>query len=296
MGEQLSKYLDFIKEKYPTIEINDVQTNLTDGLHNDVVVINDSDVFRFAKHDYSKTLLLNEYKVLQIVQQFVDMPVPNLEILEEGVSKYSFLKGKPIFRSNVLNLDEDLQDQIAEQLGRFLFQLHSIPMNTIQEHNINLFPGHGTRDSYLDLYNKIETKLFPHMKSYVIECIQNVFKPLFNNHDFLEYVPTIIHGDLAPYHIIEESNKIVGVIDFGVAGIGDPAHDVSVILDTLGEGFIKKISQYYDGIDLFIDRSRFYANVSSIRWALIGFENNDVSWHLNHFFTAKEINPYTREA
>ncbi|MNP74250.1 hypothetical protein D3C76_1710970 [compost metagenome] len=95
---------------------------------------------------------------------------------------------------------------------------------------------------------------------------------------------------------MEESNRVIGIIDFGVAGLGDPAHDVSVVLDTLGEGFIKKISKYYHGIESFIDRSRFYANVSSVRWALIGFENNDVSWHLNHFFTAKEINPYARQA
>ncbi|MFD1176658.1 aminoglycoside phosphotransferase family protein [Paenibacillus puldeungensis] len=295
MEEHLSKYIKYIQEKNPKIEINNIHTNLTDGLHNDVVVINDCDVFRFAKHDFSKALLFNEYKVLQIVKQFVDMPVPNLEILDEGVSKYFFIKGRPIFRSNILNLHEDLQLQIAEQLGRFLSQLHSIPLSTIKENNINAFPGNGTRDSYMDLYSRIEAKLFPHMKSYVIECIQNVFRPVFNNPDFLEYIPTLIHGDLAPYHIIEESNKVIGIIDFGVSGFGDPAHDVGVILDTLGEGFIKKISQYYKGIDSFIDRSRFYANVSSIRWALIGLESNDVSWHVNHFFTAKEINPYGKK-
>ncbi|MEK5234266.1 hypothetical protein NST99_00925 [Paenibacillus sp. FSL L8-0470] len=31
---------------------------------------------------------------------------------------------------------------------------------------------------------------------------------------------------VAPYHILEASNKVVGIIDFGVSGTGDPAHDV----------------------------------------------------------------------
>jgi aminoglycoside 2''-phosphotransferase len=292
MEEKISKYKKYIQEKYPEIEINDIQVNITDGLHNDIVIINDSEVFRFAKHDFSRSLLRNEFKVLQIVKEFVEIPVPNLEIIDEGVSKYSFIKGKPIFRSNILNLREHHQHQIAEQLGTFLSQLHSIPMRTIEENKISAFPGNGTRDSYLDLYSKIKSKLFPHMKSYVRECIENIFKPLFNRQDFLEYPPALIHGDLAPYHILEESNRVIGIIDFGVSGWGDPAHDVSVILDTLGEEFVKKISKYYEGIDAFIDRARFYANVSSIRWALIGYESNDVSWHLNHFFTAKEISPY----
>ncbi|QWU15320.1 aminoglycoside 2''-phosphotransferase [Paenibacillus sophorae] len=181
---------------------------------------------------------------------------------------------------------------MAQQLALFLSQLHSIPMNTIEENNINGFPGNGTKESFKDLYLSIKTKLFPHMKSYVIECIQNIFNPVFKNKNFLDYNPTLIHGDLAPYHIIEESNKVIGIIDFGVSGYGDPAHNVSVILDTFGEGFIKKMSKYYDEIESFIDRSRFYANVSSLRWALIGFESNDISWNLNHFFTAKDIGPY----
>ncbi|AKG36163.1 aminoglycoside phosphotransferase family protein [Paenibacillus durus] len=292
MEEKQSQYINYIQEKYPDIEIKQIKSNLTDGLHNDVIIINDRDVFRFAKHDFSKSLLHNEYRVLQIVRQFVDMPVPNLELIDEGVSKYSYIKGKPIYRNNILKLNEAIQDLIAHQLGLFLSQLHSIPMSIIQENNISAFPGNGTQESYKDLYSRIENTLFPHMKSYVIDCIQNIFRPVFENKNFLDYSPTLIHGDLAPYHILEEANNLIGIIDFGVSGYGDPAHDVSVILDTLGEGFLKRVSKYYNDMESLMDRSRFYANVSSIRWALIGFESNDVSWYLNHFFTAKDISPY----
>ncbi|MDT3429124.1 aminoglycoside 2''-phosphotransferase [Paenibacillus forsythiae] len=294
MEDKKTQYINYIKGKYPEIEMKDIQANLTDGLHNDVIIINDSVVFRFAKHDFSKGLLNNEYKVLQIVKQFVGMPVPNLDILDDGISKYSYIKGNPIYRNRILKRSEDLQEQLAQQLGVFLSQLHSIPMDIIKENNISAFPGNGTRDSYKDLYSRIETNLFPRMKSYVIDCIQNIFSPIFDNKNFLDYRPALIHGDLAPYHIIEESNRVIGIIDFGVSGYGDPAHDISVVLDTLGEGFIKKIGRYYDNdnIESFIDRSRFYANVSSLRWALAGYESNDVSWYLNYFFTAKDISPY----
>lgn len=217
-------------------------------------MITPCDAFRFAKHDFSKSLLVNECKALQIVKAYVEIPVTDLKMIDEGVSTYSFIKGKPIFRSHIMNLPEHQQLQMDEQLGTFLSQMHSIPMRTINENHITAFFGNGTRDSYLDLYSKVKPKLFPHMKSYTIECIENIFRPLLNRHDFLEYQPTFIHGDFASYHILDESNSIVGIIDFGVSGFGDPAHDVSVILDTLGEEFVKKISKYYKGIDAFIDR------------------------------------------
>ncbi|WP_206109546.1 hypothetical protein [Paenibacillus apii] len=57
MEDRKLKYIKYIKEKYPDIEIQQINSNLTDGLHNDVIIINDRDVFRFAKHDFSKKSL-----------------------------------------------------------------------------------------------------------------------------------------------------------------------------------------------------------------------------------------------
>ena len=101
MEVKKEKYLSYIKERYPEMECKSVHVNFTDGLHNDVVVINGTDVFRFAKHDFSKGLLNNEYKVLQIVKQFVDMSIPNLEFVDEGVARYTFIQGNPIYRNKI---------------------------------------------------------------------------------------------------------------------------------------------------------------------------------------------------
>ncbi|MNE38718.1 hypothetical protein D3C76_52100 [compost metagenome] len=78
MGEKISKYINYIKDKYPNIEIRNIQTNLTDGLHNDIVIINVNEVFRFAKNDFSKELLLNEFRVTQIIRKYVEIPINNM--------------------------------------------------------------------------------------------------------------------------------------------------------------------------------------------------------------------------
>ena len=128
----------------------------------------------------------------------------------------------------------------------------------------------------------------------MIEGIYKLYKPVLDNEDFLNYKPVLIHGDLAPFHFLYDmqENKINAVIDFGVSGLGDPAHDVGVILDNFGEKFVKKMSKVYTDIPNFIDRSRYYARVSALWWSLRGLETNDISWHLFHHNTARDIMPY----
>lgn len=264
-----------------------------DGLQNDIVIVNDSDVFRFSKTEDSKVFLDHEFKVLNIVRKYVDISVPEFKYIESGVVRYKCLHGTPLFRNEILRMEEKLQDNLAKQIGVFLRQLHSIPMKVITENGIKGFPGNGTREDYIAQFNIIQDKLFPYIKSYTKEYIIQIYKPLVENENFLCYEPALIHGDLAPYHFFysKELNKVNGVIDFGVSGCGDPAHDVSVILDNFGEEFTKRISKYYPELRTFIDRSRFYAMVSSLWWALRGLESNDISWHLLHLHTARNIMP-----
>lgn len=293
MDNKKEKYLNYIKEKFQEKKIETVKYNFDDGLHNDIVIVNNSDVFRFAKHESSKDFLETEIKILNIVRKYVDMPIPEYEYIERGVVKSKFFSGTSLFRNDILRMDEELQDNLAEQIGVFLKQLHSIPMRIIKENGIGGFPGNGIREDYITQFNIIQNKLFSHMKSYTKEYIMQCYKHLIVNEKFLCYEPALIHGDLAPFHFCycKELNKINGVIDFGVSGYGDPAHDVGVILDNFGEEFVKRISKYYPELRTFIDRSRFYAIVSGLWWALRGLESNDISWHLLHLHTARDIMP-----
>ncbi|ADL53495.1 phosphotransferase family protein [Clostridium cellulovorans] len=293
MDNKKEKYLTYIKKRFPKIKIDSINYNFQDGLNNDIVIINNSKVFRFAKNQDIIDSLEHEIKIINIAKEYVDMPLPDLEYIEPGIAKSNFFHGTPIFRNELLMLDDEQQNNLAKQIGCFLKQLHSIPMEIIKENEIKAFPGNGVREDFISQFHIIEEKLFPMMKSYTREHITQIYKPLIENELFLLYEPALIHGDLAPFHFFysKEQNKINGVIDFGSSGYGDPAHDLGVILDNFGEGFIKKMSMHYPEINSFIDRSRFYATISSLWWALRGFESNDLSWHLLHLHTARDIMP-----
>jgi aminoglycoside phosphotransferase (APT) family kinase protein len=44
-------------------------------------------------------------------------------------------------------------------------------------------------------------------------------------------LPTLIHGDLGPEHLRVRNGRLVGVIDWGDARVGDPALDYAWLLN-----------------------------------------------------------------
>ncbi|HJW89486.1 MAG TPA: phosphotransferase [Anaerolineales bacterium] len=76
-----------------------------------------------------------------------------------------------------------------------------------------------------------------------------------------EYEPALIHGDLASYHILLDYREmyITGVIDFGMAGVGDPASDIGGLISVYGESFVKRMLMSYPNLETYLPRARFYA-------------------------------------
>lgn len=293
MDNKKTKYVEYIKRHLPNVEINEIDFNFADGLCNDIVIANKEIVFRFAKYDWGKELLKNEVSVINVVKKHVDMRVMQLELIEDGIAKCDFIKGGPVFRNHVLKQESYTQDKIAEQIGIFLRQLHSIPLDVIQKNNIRNFPADFSREGTYKSYEEIKEKLFPYLRSYTRENIEQIFNDIFEDKAFFEYDPVLLHGELDLYHFRfdAEKNVINGVIDFGGAGIGNPSHDISVLLTYFGERFLKRIDRYYHGMERYIKNARYYSFMVSVHRALRGIQSNDVFWHLVNIDEARDILP-----
>ncbi|WP_348519841.1 phosphotransferase [Bacillus sp. 165] len=70
-------------------------------------------------------------------------------------------------------------------------------------------------------------------------------------------------------------NTITGVIDFGGAGLGDPAYDFAGLL-SYDEEFFTMIAEEYSGIDHMVTRMHFYKSTFALQEALFGIENDDL--------------------
>lgn len=262
------KYMELIKRRYPQLDLSKIEFNKTDGSYSDIAIINNEVVFKFAKYDWSAVYLKNEADVTSFIQGFIDLPLPDVELVEQNATKRQFIKGSPLYRNILLKLDYHTQDAVARQIGIFLYKLHNIPVKKAQHAKIENSQMNCTREEWLDELETMQRKIFPYCTDYVKEYLRQIIQPVIDNEEFFEFKPALIHGDLTPNHILfdEESGKINGIIGFGNAGFGDPAFDVGMLLDHLGENFIKRIHRYYPISPEYLDRARFYAYISSFMW------------------------------
>ena len=148
-----------------------------------------------------------------------------------------------------------------------------------------------SRETWVDIHErvmeKVEPLLIPHQKVWM----ENLFANALEQPDFYDFKPALIHGDLAPYHLLylPEEGVLNGVIDFGVAGMGDPATDLGSLISYYGESLIQKIKPYYPEYDALLPRARFYAQAIELQWILLGVESGEQYWFTAHLGGALDI-------
>ncbi|MBW4619114.1 MAG: aminoglycoside phosphotransferase family protein [Cyanosarcina radialis HA8281-LM2] len=287
-----ASYLEKIRTVYPHISFDRLDFN-RDGMVNDVVVVNRQLVCRFAKTDWGKKALLQEAKVLEVVQNHLVLEVPRFEHLEKGFASYRFIEGEPLSRNTLLKLSKSSQARIVSQLARFHHQLHSIPNEVLVSAGVSESDTVRSREHWLQLYDRVKEILFPHLWHHQQTWINELFAPLVAGELGLSYTPVLIHGDLAVYHILFDpiSESLSGAIDFGTAGLGDPACDLAVLLSNYGENIVRGMKSDYPALPNIIDRARFWMGTLELQWALSAIEYNDISLSLAHISLAREVQP-----
>ena len=287
-----SKYLEKIRAVYPNISFEHLDFN-QNGMVNDVVVVNHQIVCRFAKDDWGKKALFHETKVLEIVRNYVDLQVPHFEHLEEGFVSYRFIKGKPLSRNTLLKLTPASRTHIISQLAGFHQQLHRIPNQILVNAGLSFSGGEHSREDWLELYAEIQENLFPYLWNHQKNFIHETFAPVVTGELNFSYTPVLIHGDLAVYHILFDPllENISGLIDFGTAGLGDPACDIAVLLSNYGESIVQRMQSDYSASKDLLNRARFWAGTFELQWANHGIKYNNNEMLLAHIGLAKDVQP-----
>jgi aminoglycoside 2''-phosphotransferase len=287
-----STYLDRIQAILPTLVITSMHFN-QDGLANDVIMLNDQFIARFPKDTHAEERLALESRILELVRVSVEMPVPQFEYQAEDVVIYRMLAGEPLTREVLLRQDEIVQDHLAEQLALFLSQLHAIPRVLVEHHRVGVSEAERSLEDWSAMFADIQRELFPFLWAHQKSWVRQLFTPVLAGQINLRYEPVLIHGDLGVYHILYNpiQSRINGIIDFGVAGLGDPASDFACLIQALGEGFLRRMARFSPAISPALDRARFRAGVLELEWALHGIRSNDASWWLAHIGGARDVMP-----
>ena len=87
---------------------------------------------------------------------------------------------------------------------------------------------HDWREAYREQCAEFERLVLP----LVDEQLQARAHDLFGEVDTLVgFEPTLLHADLGPEHLLVREGRLVGVIDWGDARVGDPALDYAWLLN-----------------------------------------------------------------
>jgi aminoglycoside 2''-phosphotransferase len=146
-------------------------------------------------------------------------------------------------------------------------------------------------EGWVNVYERIREKVFPLLLPHVRDWVTEHFESHLADRSNFEYELRMVDTDIPPYHILydKERIRINGIIDFGCAGLGDPAIDFGVIIYHYGESFMEKLFVSYPEAETHLKRSRFYAGAHEVRWLLTGLERNDTLWFGVHVGSAKDV-------
>ncbi len=95
------------------------------------------------------------------------------------------------------------------------------------------------------------------------------------------FQPTVVHGDLAPAHVLVEDDEVVGLLDFGDAKVADPADDLAFVavgaderaLDAVLESYA--VARFEQPDRHLADRARLAGELALARWLMHGVRTED---------------------
>jgi len=287
---ELHDYQERIRQICPQLVATSLRLN-TEGLLNDVVVVNDEFVFRFAKREFGYKDPQEEANVLHFLKKYITSPIPTPFYQSPEALAYPLIKGVALRRDVLLRLPEDDQQAIADQLAQFFKELHSVPVNEASDFKVPVADALMKHEGWVKVYQRIREKVFPFLMPHVRDWAIEHFETHLARKSNFEYEFKMVDTDIPPYHIMfdTERKRISGIIDFGCAGLGDPAIDLGVIIYNYGESFLSRFYKVYSEAETYVRRARFYAGANELRWLLAGIERNDIWWFAVHAGSAKDV-------
>jgi len=287
----LAFYEQRIREIAPQIVIESVRLN-QDGLLNDIVIVNDELVFRFAKRDFYFKNLKEEAAILRLLRLYITLQIPEPFYVSDEIMAYRLIPGETLRQDVLRKLPETDQQSLADQLAQFFKELHGISISEISDFQIPLADALMKYEGWVQVYQRIQEKVFPLLQPHQRDWAREHFEPYLADKENFEYELKMVDTDVPPYHILfdEEMRRINGIIDFGCAGLGDPAIDFGVILYQYGESFLTRFYRIYPEAESYIKRARFYAGAHEIRWLLAGLERKENFWFAVHIGTSRGRN------
>ncbi len=253
-----------------------------DGLSNDNYMLAESAILEELNRRklpvpkiYATNIDAVKYPVRYQIMEFID--APSLQQL---------------YHKNTINLKS-----IAKEFGLFLAELHQLKYPNFGFINTDILLKEkrfcGIDSTWADYFNKCLPKHIGYLREKKIvtgKVIQQIEKIFAQNKKLLELNEgSLLHRDFAYWNILGTSNKILAVIDWDDAVIGDPADDLGIVNCFNSPEFMENLLKSYNQIvpvdEIFRRKIHFYT-LRNMLWKIMirhymGYFDKDDQFFLN---------------
>jgi thiamine kinase-like enzyme len=164
---------------------------------------------------------------------------------------------------------------LATSVGRALATLHDLPPGLVEEVGL---PSYTAPEYRQRLHSEVDDA---GRTGYVTARLIDRWLGRLDQSELWLFQPVVIHGDMAPDHLLEEHGRVSAILDFSTVQVSDPAEDLAPLLAAASPEAAESILEAYRAGRRHLDdphlavRAELLAEIAVARWLLFGVRHDD---------------------
>jgi aminoglycoside 2''-phosphotransferase len=284
----LAKYIALLQACFPAFQV-ERYVLIGEGWDSVALLINDENVFRFAKRPDVAVRQAREAQLLPLLADRLPLPIPRYtHTWADPAWPGMRIVGYPLLAGEQLMHTPDRPEHRAiqaAQLAEFVSALHAVPVEQARQHGALGGDAASRRKDYRRFFATVCSNMLPLFTAREQAAIVAFWARYLDDDTCFTFTSTLVHRDLNIEHVLCDpaSGHLTGVIDWGDAGIDDPAVDFAAVRRQLGEEFARQmLAAYRHPLDAtLVHRMDFYAGMEPFHEIHFGQVSGDAA-HLAH--------------
>lgn len=258
----------------------DILKQIGEGYDSKAYLVNDEYIFKIKfsankKKGYEKEKAIYDFLNNQLN---TNIKIPNIEYSfisdEISILGYKEIKGKFLSPELYLTLSQEEKSQLKKDIANFLQSMHDLDFSDISSYTID------NKENVLEEYQLLRNTIYDSLTDIEKQYIESFMQRL-NTTDIFDGKKCLCHNDFSCNHLLlDDDNRLCGIIDFGDSGIIDEYCDFTYLLEDseeeLGHEFGEDVLRLYGNIN--IQKAKEYQDVVEqyypIETIVYGIKNN----------------------
>ena len=266
-------------EKKCNIVINNIDL-IGEGYDSKAYLVNNEYIFKIKfsvneKKGYEKEKAIYDFLNKKLKTK-IHIPKIEYSYISNDISilGYKEIKGTFLTPHIYSKLSKEDQEILKQDIASFLRQIHDLDYDEISLYTID------NKQNVLEEYQLLKETIYDNFTDFEKEYVEDFMKRLHSTTIF-DDKKCLCHNDFSCNHLLlDDDNRLTGVIDFGDSGIADEYCDFVYLLEDsdeeIGHEFGEDILKLYGKIDIL--KAKEYQDVVEqyypIETIVYGIKNN----------------------